>query len=161
MSSLHIIHGWKCHQWKSAIETCYPWMNVSSVDVIHGWRNVIHGWRSVIRGCHPWMEKCHPWMKVSSVDVIHGWRNVIRWCHPRKEVTDNGHGQGKRCAGEAGWIVGPVLLMLILPQLKSLSWKILSGRTKFMQTMSMVYDNIWSLGKSNFILKCLNLKHSS
>ena len=33
---------------------------MSSVDVIHGWRNVIHGW------------KCHLWML--SMDDIHGWR---------------------------------------------------------------------------------------
>ena len=46
---------------------------MSSVDVVHGWRNVIHGWRvpsmdgemssvdeSVIVGCHSW--------------ITHGWR---------------------------------------------------------------------------------------
>ena len=31
---------------------------MSSVDVIHGWRNVIHG--------------CHPWMTLLSLNVIHG-----------------------------------------------------------------------------------------
>ena len=90
---------------------------MSSVDVIHGWRNVIHGWidaihwgRNVIRGCHPWMErchpwmekchpwmekchpwmeKCHPWMEVSSMDAIHGW-------HPWMKTTDDGHGRSQR-----------------------------------------------------------------
>ena len=73
MSSVDVIHGWR--------DVIHGWRNV-----IHGWRSVIHGWRNAIHGCHPWMEKCHPWMEVSSVDAIHG-------CHPWMKTTDDGHGR--------------------------------------------------------------------
>ena len=35
-------HPWmeKYHLW---MEKCHPWMKVSSMDDIHGWRNIIHG----------------------------------------------------------------------------------------------------------------------
>ena len=71
MSSVDVIHGWR--------------------NVIHGWRDAIHGWRNVIRECHPWMEKCHSWMEVSFVDVIHGW-------HPWMKMMDDGHGRSICCA---------------------------------------------------------------
>ena len=38
-----------CHSW---MEETHPWMKVSSVDVIHGWRNLIHG--------------LHPMMKITN-----------------------------------------------------------------------------------------------
>ena len=57
MSSVDVIHGWR--------------------NVIHGWRDAIHGWRNVIRECHLWMERCHPWM-----EKCHPW---MEKCHPWME----------------------------------------------------------------------------
>ena len=37
----NLICGSKCHPW---IEETHSWIKVSSVDVIHGWRNLIHLW---------------------------------------------------------------------------------------------------------------------
>ena len=86
---------------------------MSSVDVIHGWRNVIHGWidaihwgRNVIRGCHPWMERCHPWMEKCHpwMEKCHPWMSsmdgemssmdgsVIRGCHPWMTSMDEDDG---------------------------------------------------------------------
>ena len=48
---------------------------MSSVDVIQGWRDVIHGWRNAIHGCHPCMEKYHPWIEM--MDDGHGRSNSM------------------------------------------------------------------------------------
>ena len=55
-----VING--CHPW---MEEPHPWMKVSSVDVIHGWRNLIHEWK-----CHPLMSSMDG--EPSSLDDIHG-----------------------------------------------------------------------------------------
>ena len=57
------IHGWKCHlsdfayvlqsfgvaQFHIWMKKSHPWMKVSSVDIIHGWRNLINGWHPQIK----------------------------------------------------------------------------------------------------------------
>ena len=90
MSSVDVIHGWR--------------------NVIHGWRDAIHGWRNVIRGCHPWMERCHPWMEKCHpwMEKCHPWMSsmdgemssmdgsVIRGCHPWMTSMDDIHGWRRR-----------------------------------------------------------------
>ena len=46
------------------IDKSHPWMKVSSIDVIHKWRNVMHGWN-----CHPQMPSMDG--EPSSMDDIH------------------------------------------------------------------------------------------
>ena len=86
MSSVDVIHGWR--------------------NVIHGWRDAIYGWRNVIRGCYPWMERCHPWMEKCHpwMEKCHPWMSsmdgemssmdgsVIRGCHPWMTSMDEDDG---------------------------------------------------------------------
>ena len=47
-------------------EQISPWMKVSYVDVIHGWRNLIHGWK-----CHPLISFIDG--EPLSMDNMHGY----------------------------------------------------------------------------------------
>ena len=58
------------HPWMKEL---HPWMKVSSLDAIHGWRNVIHGWK-----CHPWMTSTDDILP--SMDVIYPSMDGIFSC---------------------------------------------------------------------------------
>ena len=55
----NFIHG--CYEW---MEEPHPFMKVSSVNVIHGWRNPIHGWYPRMRipdDGHGWSQSLLPY----------------------------------------------------------------------------------------------------